>query len=145
MQRSVRRNRWLPSVPHGAAAAIIVSVVGVGCGGGEPQRGQASDSGWVRSIVSDVAEASVDDSDRFSMLFVEGAAPTGAKRAKYGPPLFFRAKGDPEVDGDSASFTVEILRRSEDSLSDEMTPVGEKTWNAVKVGTDWKLKDAPLP
>ena len=131
------------AVAVATAAAISVGVSGCG---GDPREAAVTDYGALTSIVSDLSNA-VDDTvseGRVEELFVEGSAPAVADRAKYGSPRMFRIKGEPEITGDTANFTVEILRRPDDPDADPEV-VGEQQWSAEKIGGIWLLKSVPLP
>lgn len=45
--------------------------------------------------------------------------------------------GKPKVDGSSATCEVKVMAPGG-------SPLGQKTWNFVKEGSDWKIKDAPI-
>ena len=45
--------------------------------------------------------------------------------------------GKPKIDGSSATCEVKVTAPGG-------SPLGQKTWNFVKEGSDWKIKDAPF-
>ena len=80
--------------------------------------------------------------DALEGLFVEGAAPSPSEEAKYASPTDFRLAAEPEISGDTAILTVNVLNVAE---SEQGEVVGTTKWTAVQVGGGWKLKEIPLP
>ncbi len=125
----------------GAVALLLLATL-AGCGGSSNL--ELNDAVRIGIVVSNVSEAVTSPAaERFERLFAEGVAPPVAERAKYGPPLQFNVEGEPEVSGDSATFSVKVVRDEPNAA--EPVAVGQVEWTAVKVGDQWKLKTAPLP
>ena len=123
------------------AAAIAMLIVVAGCAG---ERGEAdlSDVDVVLSLVSSAPGAAGEpDRERWERLFVEGAAPEDAERAKYAALEFRRFREKVDVSGTTATAPVAARK-----LGDDDQPFGEPVeWEFVKEGGAWKIKNAPLP
>lgn len=122
-------------------ATLSLAVTLAGCS--EPLQQEVTDLGLVRSLVFTIGDAAADiRPDNFESLFVEGAVPKATDRSKYGAPLVFKLRGDPEISGEEVILNVKVLRTAPNA---EPQVVADVQWTAVKVNGDWKFKSAPLP
>ena len=129
--------------PFLGAVALPLVVMLAGCSKPGSEQ-EVTSLGLVRSLVFSIGDAAMNArADSFESLFVEGAAPQGAERSKYGAPLLFKLQDDPEISGDGeATLNIKVLSAAPNA---EPQTVGEVQWTAVKVADKWKLKSAPLP
>jgi hypothetical protein len=74
---------------------------------------------------------------QFNSVFAPGAAPAAAEQARY--KRFEYNPKTPKLSGDTGIVPVTV------SESKSGKVVGEVEWNVVKIGEEWKIKDAPLP
>jgi len=114
------------------AAVLLLPCLPTGCGG---QPAATSDQ-MLRGLVSSVPGAAR-EAGSFQYLFVEGEAPKDAQRPRY-TKCSFEIKSS-SISGDAATITV-VVRAVKDNKE-----LGETEWTAAKVGSEWKLKSAPLP
>ena len=139
-------DRRAAAVGWSLAVSILLAVAGCEKESLDPETFRLSDFGKFSSLVGGVSEAMLIENferdPRFEGLFVEGAAPPIAERSKYGPPMWFELAADPEISGDTATLTVNVLKVDENANREV---VGETKWTGVKVDGEWLLKDVPLP
>lgn len=107
-----------------------------GCGPRAPLAPPSGDAAILRSLVTELADAT-DDPQRFKNFFANHAAPADAERVRY-QRLNFDPVETAKIDGTTATIKVEV--------GDSKTPPkGPVEWIFVKEGERWKLKSAPLP
>ncbi len=119
----------------GASAGMVICVMMIGCGkepGGEPQRTEEIE---VASIVSSASGAG--DPEGFEKVFAEGAVHEEAEL--YGEFMFLGDADTVEIDGDTATVSVEVTG----GLNEDV--LGTVEWTAVKEDGEWKLNSAPIP
>lgn len=119
------------------ATAVLLLAGGCGGGGGIPKT--APDEQKIRGLIPAVRE-SAETAARFKTVFVEGAVPGEAERQRY-RKYAYEIKPPVKFSGDEATVTVAVRNvagKGQESL-------GETEWTAVRSGSEWKLKSAPLP
>lgn len=135
-------NRRLVAVTSSVALLALLALGGCGGSPQDPRDLKLSETGRLGTIVDDVGSAAR-EAARFESMFLEGAAPPAKERSKYGPGMRFALVGEPEISGDTATFTVEVFEVDEET--EKETPRGEAKWTAVQKDGWWYLKTVPLP
>jgi hypothetical protein len=120
-----------------AAAAATACLVTVAFGCSQTEDYDASETGKVSILVSEVADASARDQS-FLALFAATANPDKKLRPQYAR-FTFRPVDAPLLERGRA--TIKVLVRHARNDAD----AGEVEWTAIKEGDSWKLDQAPLP
>jgi hypothetical protein len=121
-----------------SAAAAILLAGGCGGGGGAMPT-TAPDDQKIRGLIPAVRDAA-ENATQFKTVFADGAAPGEAERQRY-RKYAYEIKPPVKFSGDEATITVAVR----DIAGKGQEIVGETEWTAVRSGSEWKLKTAPLP
>ena len=124
-----------------AAVSILLAVAGCGEEPLDPNTFRQTEFAQFSALLSELAMAER-EAQRFAGCFVDGAAPAAAQRSKYAPPTAFELAAPPEISGDTATLSVNVMKIGE---HEKREVVGQATWTAVQVDGAWFLKDVPLP
>jgi len=138
MTQRVSRGTFSAAVARAAALLLFVTIVG--CGGPKGGEIDRTDTDWVIGSVTSVSGAAGESGRvRWDKLFVQGAAPSDAERARYAALTFGGDYKKITMSGAEATATITITK------TDDNSPVGEIEWEFAKEGAIWKIKSAPLP
>lgn len=106
-----------------------------------PHERDEGDVGKVSELVQLFSD-NARETDSFETCFPAGKAPDDKIRLRYMKlyQTLTMEPLEPEVTGDQATITIEVL-----DPDDPATVIETVTWTASKLGDEWKLMDAPFP